>query len=142
MSAFKSNVFLVPCAALGLILISPQNGSARCDPLRPSTCIPSRVRDGFQNGTSEGFFRFNVLNKCNDYIDVTVGYYDHPFGDWRKRTWVLSPGERAYLFDTANRNVSLSAKSSRNSSQQRSWNERNVNMGSVFTDWTSNLTCN
>ena len=124
-------------------LILVDNANARCNPLKPSTCVSNDIKNRVRNTISQGFYKFILHNKCSDYIDVSIEYMYSNSSVWNTKHYSLSPGERAHLVNTTNSIVAITAKSSRNSyrSSPLSWNKRQVNMGSTFTNYTYSLTC-
>ena len=128
---------------LSCFLISVENVNARCNPLKPSTCISNDIKNRASDTVSQGHYKFILNNKCRDYIDVTIEYMYSNSSVWNTKHYSFSPGERAHLANTTNSIVAITAKSSRNSYRTNplSWNRRQVNMGPTFKNYTYNLTC-
>ena len=93
------------------------------------------------NTTSDGRFNVYVNNKCRDYIDVNVKYKYTNSTVWNTKKYSFSPGEKAYLVDTDNRYIYISAKSSPVSNKNYSWKRKQLDMGSRFSKYTYSLTC-
>lgn len=117
------------------------NANARCNPLKPSTCISNKTKDRFKNSVSKGYFSVLVHNKCSDYVDVTIRYQYRHSDVWNTKTYQFSPGEHGYLIDTDNSFVYIGARSSRVSRQNNYWPKKEIDMGSRFVDYTYNLKC-
>jgi hypothetical protein len=124
------------CLAFGLGDITKpiMDGASQLDPTRRG----SAARDAIENTSNMGRFKFRLNNKCNRVLDVKVEYKLTHINHWSNGNWVFSPYENAYLFDTKNRYVYVSAKA-RNSNIR--WNRKKVDLGRTFNTFTYNLTC-
>lgn len=103
-------------------MLAPTTVSAQCN-YRLANC-------SVQNDI--GYSRLYLYNNTGRTLFATVRYKTLA-GEWVTNNWYVEPGERAFIVETRNRNITIKAKWEDNT---RVWHRRQINIGQYFTDFT------